>query len=176
MPPHRRNLKKELPMNTKEAIRHSIKSSDMIVDGYLGDLTDAEILVRPVPGANHIAWQLGHLIASENMLVGSTVPGTMPKLPEGFKEKHNKETAGIDDPKAFLTKNEYLKLMKEQRAGTFAALEKISDADLDKPAPEQFRSFLPTVANVFIMQGSHALMHAGQWAVTRRKLGRKPLF
>jgi hypothetical protein len=29
---------------------------------------------------------------------------------------------------------------------------------------------------VFSMQGSHWMMHAGQWAVLRRKLGRPPLF
>jgi hypothetical protein len=32
------------------------------------------------------------------------------------------------------------------------------------------------VGDVFSMQGGHLLMHAGQWAVVRRKLGRKPLF
>ncbi len=33
---------------------------------YLGDLTDADIMVRAIPDTNHIAWQLGHLIQSEN--------------------------------------------------------------------------------------------------------------
>jgi hypothetical protein len=163
-------------MNSKETIRHSIDNADKIVAGYLGDLTDADLLVRPVPGANHIAWQLGHLIAAENMLIDAVVPGSMPKLPEGFAAKHSKETATIDDPKAFLTKDEYLRLMKEHRQGTFKALETFSEADLDKPAPEKFRSYFPQMVDLFLLMGSHSLMHAGQWAVTRRKLGRKPLF
>ncbi|HVU87625.1 MAG TPA: DinB family protein [Pirellulales bacterium] len=163
-------------MNTKDTIRRSIEGADKIVAAYLGDLTDADLLVRPVPGANHIAWQLGHLIEAENMLIGAIVPGVMPKLPEGFAAKHSKETAASDDPKAFCTKDEYLRLMREQRAGTLKALEKISDADLDKPAPEKFRAFVPTNVDVFLLAGSHPMMHAGQWAVTRRKLGRKPLF
>ncbi len=163
-------------MDAKEAIRNGINSADSIVQGYLGDMTDAELLVRPVPGANHIAWQLGHLIVAEHMLIESVYPGSMPKLPEGFAEKYSKETATSDDPKAFLPKAEYLKIVKEQRDGTLKALEKVSDADLDKPAPEKFRQFVPTVGAMFALQGSHYLMHAGQWAVTRRKLGRKPLF
>ncbi|MBI2826574.1 MAG: DinB family protein [Planctomycetia bacterium] len=163
-------------MNAKDVIRKSINSTDMIVDGYLEDLTDAELLVRPVPGANHIAWQLGHLINSEHDLVEGIAPGSMPKLPGGFKEKYAKETAASDDPKAFHTKTEYRRLLKEQRAGTFAALEKTPEGELDKPAPEEFRSYCPTVADVFLLQGTHVMMHAGQWAVTRRKLGRKPLF
>jgi hypothetical protein len=32
------------------------------------------------------------------------------------------------------------------------------------------------VGALFSVEGSHWLMHAGQWAVIRRQLGRKPLF
>jgi hypothetical protein len=163
-------------MNAKKAIESNIAFADKIAQSYLDDLTDSELMVRPVPGANHIAWQLGHLVAAEHELIEMVAPGSMPKLPAGFKEKHIKQTAASDDPKAFCTKAEYLKLLKEQRAGTLAALSKMSDADLAKPAPEPMRSHLATVADMFSMQGGHLTMHAGQWAVVRRKLGRKPLF
>jgi len=163
-------------MNGKQALESSIKFGDKVAQAYLGDLSDADLLVRPVPGANHIAWQLGHLISSEHDLIEMVVPGSMPKLPAGFKEKHTKDTASNDNPKAFCTKAEYLKLLAEQRQGTIAALAKISEAELSKPAPEPMRSHLDTVGDVFSMTGGHVVMHAGQWAVVRRKLGRKPLF
>ncbi len=163
-------------MNAKEALESNIAFGDKVAESYLADLTDAELLVRPVPGANHIAWQLGHLVGAEHDLIELVAPGSMPKLPAGFKEKHSKQTAGSDDPKAFCTKAEYLKLLKEQRAGTLTALAKMSEAALSQPAPEPMRAHLKTVGDVFSMQGGHMLMHAGQWAVVRRKLGRKPLF
>jgi len=34
----------------------------------------------------------------------------------------------------------------------------------------------PTIGAMFSMHGTHYVMHAGQWAVVRRQLGRKPLF
>ena len=37
--------------------------------GFVEDLTDAELLVRSVPKANHIAWQLGHSIVSTRRLL-----------------------------------------------------------------------------------------------------------
>jgi hypothetical protein len=163
-------------MNTKQALRTSIDGANMIWNGYLEDLSDADLLVRPVPGANHIAWQLGHCIAAENMMVNGAKPGAMPALPEGFEQKHSKETAASDNPKDFLTKAEYLKLAKEQRAATYALLETLSDADLDKPAPESMRSYCPTIGAIFSMQGTHWLMHAGQWAIIRRKLGKPALY
>jgi DinB superfamily len=163
-------------MNSREALSTAFAQSNMITDAYLADLTDEELFVRPADGANHIAWQLGHLIAAENGMVGAVCPGLMPPLPNGFAERHKKETAGSDDPAAFPKKADYLKLLQEQRAGTKRALESLSDADLEKPVPENLRWVGPNVAAVFSMQPVHWMMHAGQWAVTRRKLGRPPLF
>jgi hypothetical protein len=119
-------------MNSKQAMKAGIDGGSFVVMAYLEDLTDADLMVRPIPGTNHLAWQLGHLIHAEHQMVDAVSPGTMPKLPEGFVKQHSKETATSDNPKDFCTKAEYLKLAKEQRAGTYAALEKLSEADLDK--------------------------------------------
>ncbi len=163
-------------MSIAEHIKESLGPPTFVVKGYLEDLSDADLMVRPTPGANHIAWQLGHLIASEREMIESVCPGSMPLLPAGFAEKHTTETAKSDKPADFHTKAEYVKLMDQQRAGTLAALAKLSDADLAKPGPEKMRQFAPTVGVMFAGQGLHWMMHAGQWAVVRRKLGRKPLF
>lgn len=163
-------------MNTHQAIRMGIEGANMITMSYLNDLTDADLLVRAIPGTNHIAWQLGHLIASEHKMVEMAFPGSMPKLPDGFAEKYTTETSGSDAPEAFLSKSAYLNLYEEQRSGTLNALAKVSDADLDKPVPEPFREWLKSIGELFSMQGTHWLMHVGQWAIIRRKLGRKPLF
>jgi hypothetical protein len=57
-----------------------------LANSYLDDLTDADLLVRPIPGTNHIAWQLGHAIQAEHEMLQGVSPGAMPKLPAGFKE------------------------------------------------------------------------------------------
>jgi hypothetical protein len=160
-------------MNARDVIRNSIEASQQIAQGYLEDLGEADLLVRPVPQANHIAWQLGHLVEAEHEMVNAACPGSMPALPAGFKEKHTPEAAKLDDPKAFCTKAEYLKLWSEQRAGTLAALDTLTETDLDKPSPVHF---VKTVGALFNTMGVHPLMHVGQWAIVRRKLGRKPLF
>jgi hypothetical protein len=140
---------------------------------YVGDLDDAEMLRRPAPGCNHINWQLGHLITAENMMIGKVATGSVPPLPSGFAEKYTKQTATQDDAGAFCSKTELLRVHQEQRAATLAALDKLSDSDLDKPSGIDW---CPTVGETFVGQGVHWLMHAGQWAVVRRQLGRPPLF
>ena len=157
-------------------IRSSLDMASYCVKSYLEDLTDADLLIRPTEGANHMAWQLGHLITAEHSLINMVCPGSMPDLPAGFAEHYTKETAGLDDASKFHTKDVYLKLMDEQRAGTLAALEKLSDEALDMDAPEAVRDYAPTVAATFALQSAHWMMHSGQWVIVRRQLGRKPLF
>jgi len=163
-------------MDTRAALKAGIDMGNMITQSYLGDLSDSDLLVRVIPGINHIAWQLGHLIASENMMINEVCPGALPALPPGFAEKHSSETSKSDNAADFLKKDEYLKIAAEQRQGTLNALAKLSDAELGKPSPEKWQGYAPTVGDLFSMQGSHWVMHAGQWAVLRRKLGKPPLF
>ena len=163
-------------MDTKSAIKAAIDTSNMISTSYLGDLTDEEMMHRPAPAANHIKWQVGHLIASEFNMINQVAPGSLPALPDGFADKYNKETSKLDDASAFDSKADLLALHEKQRAATLAALETIADEEFDKPSPEEIQAYAPTVGHAFLMQDVHWMMHAGQWAVVRRQLGREPMF
>ncbi|MGY8768411.1 MAG: DinB family protein [Pirellulales bacterium] len=157
-------------------IKASLDLPSMIVQGYLADLTDYQLFVRPQPQMNHIAWQLGHLIAGENFHINQVVPGSMPELPAGFAERHTIETAASDDQEAFYSKAEYVAEMQRQRTGTLTALAQLSDEQLLAPSPETINYFGPTVGSVFAGESTHWMMHAGQWAVIRRLLGKPPLY
>lgn len=162
-------------MNAKDAIKTALLGTQNMVPMYLNDLSDADILVRPVPNANHIAWQMGHLIQSEHALVKEVIPdAVMPELPAGFKEQYTKEASSSD--KGFKTKNEYLALFNKAREATLAALARLSDADLDKATTGPMAAFAPNVGAMLLLVSNHTLMHAGQFTVVRRKLGKPVLF
>ncbi len=160
-------------MNTKQAILETMGTARYITNEYLADLSDAELLVRPVAGMNTIAWQLGHLIASECKMLRS-VGASMPELPAGFEERHTPETAKLDDPGKLSNKQTYLDLWDRVRKAATAALAALPDARLAEEAPEDVRSYAPTVGSVYLMVGMHELMHSGQWVAVRRKLN-KPI-
>lgn len=162
-------------MNLKEVMKSNCGMARMLTTEYTSDLTQAEWLTRPVPAMNHITWQLGHLISSEHRFVsGCGFP--MPALPADFAERYTKETATSDDLAKFHSKEQLLKLYDEVRKGTLAAIERATDADMDKPGPEGVRDFAPTVGSVFLLAGQHEMMHAGQFVAVRRKLGRPVKF
>jgi hypothetical protein len=161
-------------MNTKDAIRSTMDLSLFVLSSYVSDLEDADLLRRPAPGCNHLAWQLGHLISSEVGLLNGICPGQAAELPAGFSEQHAKEKCGVDDPAQFRSKQEYLDLFQKVRASTLSALERLPEADLDKPSPVWLRKRFPTVGAVFTLMSTHPMMHAGQFVVVRRQLG-KPI-
>lgn len=163
-------------MQAAAAIKIGLDMGEYVSLGYLGDLSDQDLLQRPTPGCNHLAWQIGHLIVSEHQMIEACFPGTMPALPTGFAEKYTKQTATSDEPSDFHTKEQLLEVYRAQRNATLAKLETLSNEAFDAAAPEAMQSYAPTIGAVFSMQGSHWLMHAGQWAVLRRQLGRAPLF
>jgi hypothetical protein len=163
-------------MDIKQGIATSLGQSDFVVNAYLADITPQEMLSRPCGGANHIAWQIGHLISSERYFVDKVAPGKASPLPAGFDEKHKKDKAANDDPNGFLPLAEYLRLAKSVRADTLKVIESMTPADFDKSAGPGMPPFLKTVGVVFLFLGPHWVMHAGQWAIIRRKLGRPALF
>lgn len=162
-------------MTGKDAIRHVIEFCDTVTQGYIGDLRDEELLVRSVPGSNHIAWQLGHLITSEHHML-TQLGHRPPPLPAGFAESHAAEAATSDDPAKFRRREEYAALLTAMKDAALAAVAATREEDLDKPGPESMRAYAPTVNAVLMLLGTHRLMHAGQFVPIRRKLGRKPLF
>jgi hypothetical protein len=160
-------------MTSKELIIMNFNMSGQVIEAYLGDLGDADLMIRAVPGMNHIAWQFGHVIASEYEML-TKVGINMPSLPDGFAESHSMEASKSDDASKFLKKDQYVSIAAEQRKGTLAALEAASDADLDKPSPEEMHAYAKTMGETFALVGLHVMMHAGQFVATRRKLD-KPI-
>lgn len=162
-------------MIAKDVIRQTLDMGESIVRTYVNDLEDADLRLRPAEGMNPIAWQLGHLLAYERMMVEGIKPDSSPPLPDGFEAAHAPEAAKSNDFAGLKTKAEYLKLWQAQRAATKAVLDGLSDAELDSPAPERFRRMWPTVGAVLTLVGNHTLMHVGQFILVRRTLGKPVL-
>lgn len=161
-------------MNAKDAIRSAANLSTTVLKAYISDLDDGDLMRRPGKGCNHLAWQLGHLISSEIHLLNCVARGKGTELPPGFADAHSKASASSDDPASFHVKQTYVGLFDEVRAASLAALEAYAQSDLDRPAPEDFRDFCPTMGDMFMLIATHPMMHAGQFVVVRRQLG-KPI-
>ncbi len=162
-------------MSLAEHLAWSLQSSMGMFKSTVADFSESDLFTRPVPSANHANWQIGHLIASQYRMM-SAAGAKCPALPAGFEEKYKKDTAAIDDPAAFVFKDQLLALFDQIQEATIAFAKSATPDQLAAPAPESFRSFAPTVVDLIGVQSMHIAMHLGQFQVLRRKLGKPILF
>ena len=102
-------------MTPKDVFRQVLESGDMHLRAYTADMTDADLLVRSVPGSNHAAWQLGHMVVGTSHML--TALGRPPiELPEGFAAAHSAENSASDDAGRFAKKAEYLALLDKAKS------------------------------------------------------------
>ena len=159
----------------KNLLCGAIEGVHWITRAYVEDLADADLFVRSVPGTNHIAWQLGHMIGGTRKMLAAIGHETL-ALPKGFADAYTAATAASDDPAKFATKAQYLAWMGQAKTASLAAVEATPETDFDKPGPEAMREYAPTVGAVLMLSATHWLMHAGQFVPIRRKLGKKVMF
>ncbi len=165
-------------MTNNELVAIGIKTAYSFIEKFIDDLSDEEMFVRPISGANHIAWQLGHLISAEAFFL-SHLPGkpTIP-LPEGFMDQYSGKTAALESRDGFLkTKKEYLELFKVAEEHVLKAVNHLKPSDFDTPITEgPMAEMCPTIGSLLAFWPQHTVMHVGQFSVIRRKLGKPILF
>ena len=163
-------------MTGHDAIRFAFKTARNLTHLLTEDLSDADLLVRPVPGANHVAWQLGHLITSTHKMLGQHLGARAPALPAGFVDRHNEAASHSESNEGYLTKAAYLDLMDRMIEAATSTSAAMPDSALDGPNPGSLAKLAPTVGMLFQLAGEHILMHLGQFSTLRRALGKPHKF
>jgi hypothetical protein len=160
-------------MSYAETFSKSILQTKGMVDMFLKDFSDADMMFRPAKTANHAIWQMGHLANSVRGMV--TNCDSSIAFPFEDDTRFGKSKASFDDAAFFPNKAEILSRFDQAMDIAAGWVAKLSDADFAKPTPEQMKNFAPTVGNVAILLASHPFMHLGQFQVTRRALGKPHL-
>jgi hypothetical protein len=163
-------------MNQIELAADALGSTLGMFNMTIADFSEADMLTRPVPGANHPAWQIGHLIAAETSMGNMIKPGGMPELPAGFADKFSKETASKDDAGFFPKKAVLVDLLTKTHTAFSNLVRTLTPADMDTPTSGRMATMAPTNAHLVGLATGHLMMHMGQLQVLRRKLGKPILF
>ncbi len=164
-------------MQAKEVVKIALRSTQDTLQMFLNDLSDKDLTARPVPSANNIAWQLAHLIMAEKFLLLGELPGVnYPEAPAAIAALGSERTGKVEPAEGYLGKAQYLEWFGKMRAATIAAVDKLSDADLDKTVTNMMAQHAPTLGALLILTANHTLMHGGQFTVIRRALGKPVIF
>jgi hypothetical protein len=157
-------------MDIREVIAEGLKTSRLVLFRYIDDFSDADLYVRPVPKAHTTAWQLGHLVLSERMMMKGLGCKELVELPERFESAHAGDRGYSYQEDSGFFKEQYRELLIVQRERVFQLLEETTTGAFASAGPIEMRQYAPTVASVFLAMASHEMLHAGQIAVIRRFL------
>src|SRR4051812_31192844 len=125
-----------------------------MMEKHLADFSDADMLARSSPAANHAAYQIGHLIRINDATVAAFVPSFKTEFPPKT-DNASKAPPTSDDPSAFASKGELLTAYHAQLDALLAAVGKMSEADFDKASPDTFKNFAPTLGQLAMMVPFH---------------------
>jgi hypothetical protein len=183
--PHQRNQPRarlEAPRSQRSYILSATLIARQLAFGRdtvvmtVGDFSEAELLVRPVPAANHPYWQLGHLCDIEVNIVNSIRAGVLAELPADFRERFSSRQTKDDAALPGFGKEELLSLFGANREKTIALVKELTAEELDAASREDYAHIAPQLTDLLMLIVHQGMMHAGQMQVARRKLGKPILY
>jgi hypothetical protein len=82
-------------------IRQPLATPRQVSYSLFDGLADADLVVHPGHGINHIIWQFGPMITSEHRMLTNLFPDLIPRLSHGFSDAHGPTRAKNDGPAGF---------------------------------------------------------------------------
>lgn len=124
--------------------------------------------------ANHVAWTLGHLAATDDLFL-TLLSGSESGLPAGFKESFG--TGSRPSPEPVEPGVEAIRhCFDERRQALRSWFEGLSGEELAQETPEHLRKFAINFADVMGSIAWHEGWHTGQISPIRKSLGLPSLF
>ncbi|HJZ60292.1 MAG TPA: DinB family protein [Gemmataceae bacterium] len=141
----------------------------------VADIPDEELAEQPVPGLNHPAWILGHLvIAADYALKRLGAPMT---APEGWAAMFFPGTVPDPNRATYPSKGELLNAYEAAHAALSAAVASADPARAAQPntsSSEAMRARFPTLGDLLgYLLTTHEAGHLGQLSAWRRMMGKK---
>lgn len=145
---------------------------------FLEDLSDDEWFAQPFEGANHIAWQVGHLATAEyGIVVGEALGRTFADvdwLTDDFRTLFRRESVPQSDAGSYPQPTEIVAMLDRVHRHALDGLATVSDDLLDEPSAHG-HPLAETRLDALHLCAWHEGVHTGQIAMLRRAIGRPPM-
>ncbi len=132
---------------------------------------------QPAPDVQHIAWQVGHLAASQVSLIHGRCCGKSPEahLPATFTEQFGRGSRPTAAAAAYPPIAEIRRVFDGVHAEAIALIRTLPEEELDAPTAGGPHPMFVTKGQCIAMAAMHESFHAGQIALMRRIFGMPPL-
>ena len=159
--------------SVNDTIAHALTQSGMLLNRYTADLTPQEFLHRPAAKANCAAWTVGHLVLTDRGVLKRLNLIDLPALPDGFEKRFSRDE-GCPQAESFGDVSVLLPLFNQHRQRLIDAVKRATSQQLQTPLDKPHPMF-SNVGEQALFMAAHTAMHAGQFTIIRRSLGRPPI-
>jgi hypothetical protein len=160
-------------MHSQQALLGITKSAREWLRYWSSDFSEKEAVTSAGTGANPLAWQLGHIACTQDM-VYSLFTGKPGVVPEAVRSLCGTSSPAPTEGTRFPPMAELWGLLERTQANVLQLIETASDADLDKP-PVKPHPFFHTLGQSVYTIATNEAYHTGQVGVIRKALGKKPI-
>lgn len=138
----------------------------------IADIDESQWFFQPGPGLGHVAWQLGHLAASQIVLVHMRCFGRKFEdcAPADYMGTFARGSTPVADPSKYPSIKMIREFFNRTQAEVLDKVSGLSAADLDQ-ATEPHPMFTNR-GGAIGMAAMHETFHAGQIAMIRRLMGK----
>ncbi|HQR08676.1 MAG TPA: DinB family protein [Gemmatales bacterium] len=167
-------------MTRLEQAIHHLNLARTYTLGLLTDIPEKDWFRMPAPGVTHIAWQVGHLAASQYHLTLARLRGVQPAdqalFPaDNFVELFGRASTPLANPEKYPTPAELLSTLETITAQGMKVVSALTDEQLDQPTEvSRPHRIMTTKLSALWWCAHHEFLHAGQIGLLRRLIGAKP--
>ena len=160
------------------AVVERLRFARRATKNFLADLTPEEWYWSPPQYATHIAWQVMHIAVAQYALCFRRIRGPLPEdeawCPADYHGRFGLASQPERDAAENLAVEEILRVFDGVYARAIEALPNYTAVELSAPVDPPHPVF-KTKLEAIEMAPHHEAIHAGQIAMLRRLMGKKPL-
>ncbi len=164
-------------MNRREFLIERLGKAREWTRNLLADIDATRWFEMPYAGFGHAAWQVGHLAASQVVLLHERCFGMAFEdvLPGEWKLKMARGSTPVPDANEYPPVVEIRAAFDRVHADAMRRIGEMSESDLDQPAGSDPHPLFVTREQAIGTALMHETFHAGQIALIRRWMGKAPL-
>lgn len=164
-------------MSTLDLLIERLQTARKWTCNLLADIEEARWFDPPAPGAGHVAWQVGHLAASQVVLVHVRCFDRVytDHLSATLRDAFGRGSKPVADRSAYPPISDIRAIFDRIHREAIDLVSGMSAAELDSATTGDPHPMFSTKGQAIGMAAMHESFHAGQIALIRRLAGKPPL-
>ncbi len=164
-------------MNTLDVLIDRLQAARRWTCDLLADVEESRWFDAPAPGLGHVAWQIGHLAASQVALIHTRCFNKTytDHLSASFRDTFGRGSKPVADRSAYPPIPDIRATFDRIHRESIDLISGMNPAELDAPVAGEPHPMFVSKAGAIGMAALHETFHAGQIALIRRLAGKAPL-